>query len=367
MTENQRKPVIRFAEFTDAWEQRKFGELLQTLPFKTFIKAPEQDGKYEIIQQGNEPIIGYANGIPCNDYKDTVIFGDHTLSLYKPDSSFFVATDGVRIVKGKQNIEGYFLMAMLENYKPYSEGYKRYYSILADYDCYFTKNESEQQRIGAYFKELDNLITLHQREYDKTLNIKKAMLEKMFPKNGEDRPEIRFAGFTDAWEQRELGDLAKRTYGGGTPNTMKPEYWNGDIPWIQSSNLTETSFSASICKHVSHAGIVNSATQIIPKNSIAIVTHVGVGKLSIMPMEYCASQDFISLSDLCGDSYFLAVSFQKKLQSDLAIVQGSAIKGITKNDLLSKIIFTPNINEQKKIGKLFSDLDNLITLHQREP
>lgn len=169
-----------------------------------------------------------------------------------------------------------------------------------------------------------------------------------------------------AWEQRELGDLAKRTYGGGTPNTMKPEYWNGDIPWIQSSNLTETSFSASICKHVSHAGIVNSATQIIPKNSIAIVTHVGVGKLSIMPMEYCASQDFISLSDLCGDSCFLAVSFQKKLQSDLAIVQGSAIKGITKNDLLSKIIFTPNINEQKKIGKLFSDLDNLITLHQRE-
>lgn len=134
------------------------------MPFKTFIKAPEQDGKYEIIQQGNEPIIGYANGIPCNDYKDTVIFGDHTLSLYKPDSSFFVATDGVRIVKGKQNIEGYFLMAMLENYKPYSEGYKRYYSILADYDCYFTKNESEQQRIGAYFKELDNLITLHQRE-----------------------------------------------------------------------------------------------------------------------------------------------------------------------------------------------------------
>ena len=147
-----------------AWEQRKLGGLLQTLPFKTFIKAPEQDGKYEIIQQGNEPIIGYANGIPCNDYKDTVIFGDHTLSLYKPDSSFFVATDGVRIVKGKRDIEGYFLMAMLENYKPHSEGYKRYYSILADCDCYFTKDESEQQQIGAYFKELDNLITLHQRE-----------------------------------------------------------------------------------------------------------------------------------------------------------------------------------------------------------
>ena len=80
-------PEIRFPGFTEAWEQRKLGELLQTMPFKPFLKEPEQDGKYEIIQQGNEPIIGFANGIPCNDYEDTVIFGDHTLSLYKRNIS----------------------------------------------------------------------------------------------------------------------------------------------------------------------------------------------------------------------------------------------------------------------------------------
>jgi type I restriction enzyme S subunit len=156
------------------------GELLQTLPFKPFLKEPEQGGKYEIVQQGNDPIIGFANGIPCNDYKDTVIFGDHTLSLYKTKRPFFVATDGVRIIKGKTHIDGFYLMSLLERYKPQSEGYKRYYGILADSDCCFTPNGHEQQEIGAFFRQLDNLITLHQRKLEKLQNLKKACLEKMF-------------------------------------------------------------------------------------------------------------------------------------------------------------------------------------------
>ena len=175
-----KKPKLRFKGFTDAWEQRKFGELLQTLPFKPFLKAPEQDGEYEIIQQGNEPVIGFAKGTPCDDFKDTVIFGDHTLSLYKPKHPFFVATDGVRIVKGKKNIDGFYLLSLLERYKPLSEGYKRYYGILADTECFITYNALEQQQIGTFFSRLDNLITLHQRELEKLQNIKKSCLEKMF-------------------------------------------------------------------------------------------------------------------------------------------------------------------------------------------
>jgi type I restriction enzyme S subunit len=174
------QPKIRFRGFTGAWEQCKLGKLLQTLPFKAFIKTPEQDGKYEIVQQGNKPIIGYANGRPCSDYKDTVIFGDHTLSLYKPNKPFFVATDGVRIVKGKHNIGGLYLLALLEKYKPQSEGCKRYYSILSDCDCSFTADDTEQMLIGSYFRTLDNLITLHQRKVDSLQKLKKAMLQKMF-------------------------------------------------------------------------------------------------------------------------------------------------------------------------------------------
>ena len=173
-------PEIRFAGFTEAWEQRKFDDILQTLPFKAYLKSPEQNGKHEIIQQGNDPIIGYANGEPCKDYENTVIFGDHTLSLYKPKKPFFVATDGVRIVKGVDNMDGNYLLPLLERNKPQSEGYKRYYSILANIDVFFTGNHREQSKIGKYFLELDNLITLHQRELEKLQNLKKACLEKMF-------------------------------------------------------------------------------------------------------------------------------------------------------------------------------------------
>ena len=173
----QKVPEKRFPGFTGDWEQRKLGDLLQTLPFKQFLKEPEPDGKYEIIQQGNEPVIGFANGTPCGDYKDVVIFGDHTLSLYKPQHPFFVATDGVRIVKGQQDTNGYYLLSLLERYKPQSEGYKRYYSILADTNCITTYNTSEQEKIGVFFKLLDHLITLHQRKLDEMKKQKKALMQ----------------------------------------------------------------------------------------------------------------------------------------------------------------------------------------------
>lgn len=173
----QAVPEIRFKGFTDAWEQRKLGDILQTLPFKAYLKSPEQDGRYEIIQQGSDPIIGYANGEPCRDYKNTVIFGDHTLSLYKPKKPFFVATDGVRIVKGSERMDGNYLFPLLERNKPQSEGYKRYYSILADIDVFFTENHKEQSKIGEYFSELDNLITLHQRKLEEEKQKKKALMQ----------------------------------------------------------------------------------------------------------------------------------------------------------------------------------------------
>ena len=173
----QTVPEWRFKGFTAPWERRKLGDILQTLPFKAYLKSPEQDGKYEIIQQGNAPIIGYANGEPCKDYENTVIFGDHTLSLYKPKTPFFVATDGVRIVKGFDNMDGNYLLHLLERNKPQSEGYKRYYSILADIDVFFTENHEQQKKIGDYFHSLDNLITLHQRKRDEEKQKKKALMQ----------------------------------------------------------------------------------------------------------------------------------------------------------------------------------------------
>lgn len=157
------------------------------------------------------------------------------------------------------------------------------------------------------------------------------------------------------------------TIGGGTPSTSNPAYWDGEIPWIQPSNVLEdTLFDVDIPKAITQKGLEESAAQIVPENSIAVVTHVGVGKLIYLPFQYSTSQDFISLCGLKGDARYTCYALWKRLQEDLHIVQGSAIKGITKEDLLEKNLPMPSVEEQAQIGVLFSQLDNLITLHQRK-
>ena len=180
-------------------------------------------------------------------------------------------------------------------------------------------------------------------------------------------PALRFRGFTDPWEQRRLGEIVGKTYGGGTPSTDNEQYWNGAIPWIQSSNVPEDDyFSLSVQKGISEDAVASTAAQIVPAGSIAVVTHVGVGKLSYLEFPFTTSQDFVSLSDLKAHPVFTCYSLALRLRSDINMVQGSAIKGITKEDLLSKGLGMPSLAEQSRIGALFSKLDSLITLHQRE-
>lgn len=181
------------------------------------------------------------------------------------------------------------------------------------------------------------------------------------------KPKIRFQGYTEDWEQRKLGEVAGKVIGGGTPKTNIEEYWNGDIPWIQSSNVQENEmFNFDIPKSITREGLDKSAAKMVPENSIAVVTHVGVGKLVFVPFPYTTSQDFTSLAELETDANFTCYSLFQRLQNDLHVVQGSAIKGITKDDLLTKEIMVPVIEEQKKIGECFRNLDHLITLHQRK-
>ena len=182
-----------------------------------------------------------------------------------------------------------------------------------------------------------------------------------------DKPRIRFKGYTEAWERRKLGEIAGNVIGGGTPKTSVAEYWDGSIPWIQSSNIQENEmFEFEIPKSITQLGLDKSAAKLIPKNSIAVVTRVGVGKLVFVPFSYATSQDFTSLAELKTDAKFTCYSLYQRIQNDLHIVQGSAIKGITKEDLLTKEIMVPEIEEQKRIGEYFRRLDRLITLHQRK-
>ncbi|EIX6391946.1 restriction endonuclease subunit S [Lactococcus sp. EKM203L] len=172
-------PELRFAGFADDWEERKFKDILKTHSFRSYLADGSDDGKYEVIQQGNNPIVGYSDGEPFTDYKDITLFGDHTVSLYNPQSPFFIATDGVKILSA-DNFEGDYLYTTLERYKPAPQGYKRHFTILKNKDLCFTRNVEEQKQIGSFFKQLDNTITLHQRKLDLLKEQKKGFLQKMF-------------------------------------------------------------------------------------------------------------------------------------------------------------------------------------------
>jgi type I restriction enzyme R subunit len=169
------------------------------------------------------------------------------------------------------------------------------------------------------------------------------------------------------WEQRKLSEITIETYGGGTPKTANEEFWKGDIPWIQSSDLVEEClFDVKPRKSISQEAVSKSATKLVPQNSIAIVTRVGVGKLAFMPFSYATSQDFLSISELKTAPEFTVYALYRMMQLVSNEVQGTSIKGITKDELLAKKMLIPSRNEQKKIGTYLHIIDHLITLHQRK-
>ena len=368
MADKSKKPAIRFAEFTDAWEQRKLGDVVDV-----------RSGKdYKHLQEGTIPVYGTGGYmLSVNEalsYSEDAIGIGRKGTIDKPyilKAPFWtVDTLFYAVPRGKYDLNFVFDIFQNINWKKKDEstGVPSLSKTAINEIDTLAPEEPEQKVIGSFFKEIDNLITLHQRKYDKLQNVKKSMLEKMFPKNGSNIPEIRFAGFTDAWEQRKVGELASDTFGGGTPSTSNADFWNGSIPWIQSSDLTEHQvFGVTPRKYISKAAVMSSATKIVPENSIAIITRVGVGKLAVMPFSYTTSQDFLSLSKLNVDANFAVYMLYKKLQSELNSVQGTSIKGITKDELLAKVVFVPDSKEQEAIGALFRSLDDLITLHQREP
>ncbi len=392
MAEKAKTPAVRFKGFTDAWEQRKLGDVGTTytgLSGKTKEDFGHGNGQfvtYMNVFSNSVAASAMTEPVEIDDRQNKVLAGDvlFTTSSETPEE---VGMSSVWL----ENSENTYLNSFCFGYRPSipfdpyylaymlrSSSMRKKITFLAQGISRYniSKNKmmdieipvptmSEQQQVGGYFRNLDNLITLHQRKCEKLKNVKKAMLEKMFPKDGSNVPEIRFAEFTEAWEQRKVGDLASDIYGGGTPKTTNNGFWDGPIPWIQSSDLTEHQvFGVVPRKYISKVAVMSSATKIVPENSLAIITRVGVGKLAIMPFSYTTSQDFLSLSKLKTDVVFSAYLLYKKLQSELNSVQGTSIKGITKDELLAKVVAVPEYKEQAKIGSFFRTLDHRITLHQ---
>ena len=381
-------PALRFKGFDAEWEERQLGDIAEkvtrTDPSSTapvmmitadngFIKQSDRYAfnnsgqsltKYIVLKRkelaynhGASKLRPYGSCFALPYKEARVPFVYHCFSIDN-DSPDFISIQ----------LNGTAVEAELR--KIVSSGARMDGLLNISYEAYSKvpislPNPDEQGVVANYFNHLDNLITLQRRKLVKLQNVKKAMLQKMFPTRGSTTPQIRFAGFTEPWQEQKLGDLAAQTYGGGTPATANEKYWGGDIPWIQSSDLTENKLSGVVPrKYVTNAGLRASATRLVPKNSIAIITRVGVGKLAIMPFAYTTSQDFLSLSNLKANAQFSAYVIYNRLQSELHAVQGTSIKGITKEELLAKELLLPDEKEQIKIGIYFKQLDTRISLQQ---
>ena len=229
--------------------------------------------------------------------------------------------------------------------------------------------KDEMITIGKYFSNLDRLITLHQRKYDKLTNMKKSMLEKMFPNNGANVPEIRFKGFTDAWEQRKLKELA--TFAKGT-GYSKSDLTEQGTPIILYGRLY-TKYETKI-NDVDTFAIAKKSSVYSTGNEV-IVPASGETAEDIARASYVAKSGFLLGGDLNIiypidriEPTFLALSISNgEQQKSLAQkAQGKSVVHIHNSDLESIKISYPKMEEQEKIGRYFLNLDRLITLHQRE-
>ena len=396
MSDKKRKvPKLRFPGFTDAWEQRKLGEISKrvtrknsnlesTLPltisaqyglvdqitfFNKQIASKDMSGYY-LIKKGEFAYNkSYSKDAPWGAVKRLDNYDKGVLS------SLYI------VFKLSSNIDSDFVAKYFETSNWHSEVSKRATEGARDHgllnisasdflsiEILIPNKTMEQKEIAQFLKLVDSTLSLHQRKLDNVKMLKKSLLQKLFPKDGEKTPELRFPGFTDAWEQRKLGDVVEKCYGGGTPQTSVEEYWTGNIPWLQSSNLVDDDVqSVKIEKFISKEAIDKSAAKMIPSHSIAIVTRVGIGKLVLMDESYTTSQDFLSLSNVMLEKQFMLYALYLLLKNEKRKGQGTSIKGITKEALLGKSIRFPKTSiEQHQIGNFVKLFDSLISLHQRK-
>lgn len=170
--------------------------------------------------------------------------------------------------------------------------------------------------------------------------------------------------FPNEWEIKYLEEICS-TLGGGTPSTKKKTYWNGEVPWISSSDILENDIiNVKISRYITTEAIENSSTKIIPRNSILLVSRVGVGKLAIAPVDLCTSQDFTNLINIEGNVFFVASMLQKILPYKIKNLQGTSIQGISTLEIKKCVVGFPPLNEQQKISDILSTQDKVIELKE---
>ena len=397
MEEKEKKPKIRFKGFTEAWEQRKVTDVgkvfigLVTTMTKNYtdvgtLLIRNSDIKDNHFEFDSNPIHLDEGFAKTNDSRRmhigdvvTVHTGDVGTSAViteKEDGSIGFATIVTR--PNKEIIDSNYLSTYLntEQHKNWainqSTGDGRTNYNLKEFTQLIVPLPSlkEQQCISKYVKQIDNLITLHQRKYDKLVNVKKSLLEKMFPKNDSNVPEIRFKGFTEAWEQRKLGAcvLIQR---GGSPRPIEnylTKKENG-VNWIKIGDVSSDSrYITKTEEKIKPEGVKHSRE--VKVGDLILSNSMSFGRPYIMAINGCIHDGWLLIrndKDMFDLEYLLQLfSSNYMYQQYQSLASGGVVNNLNSELVQSTTALIPAKLEQQKIGMLFKQVDNLITLHQRK-
>ena len=402
MKENKTKPDIRFKGFTDDWEQRKLGELLEKYedPVETphdgyerlGIRSHAKGTFHSFVESGEELNSARMHRVAANKFILNITFAwEHAVAITdKNDEGKLVSHRFPQFSFDKclkSNFFKYLILdekfrKHLELSSPGGAGRNRVLRIsdMLEYKIYLPSID-EQTEIGQYFSHLDNLITLHQRECNQLKELKKTMLKKMFPRDGSNIPEVRFAGFTDDWEQRKLSEvlislqnntLSRVNLMSETGVAKNVHYGDvlikfGDILDVSKEKLPMISDESILKKYkasflqngdvivadTAEDSSVGKCSEIIGLNDEIVLS--GLHTIPYRPVEKFASGYL---------GYYLNSSaYHNQL---IPLMQGIKVMSISKSAMQNTYIIYPKLEEeQAKIGQYFSQLDNLITLHQR--
>ena len=386
MQEKAKEPEIRFAGFTGAWEQRKLREIATFINGRAYSQNELLSaGKYRVLRVGNfyTNDSWYYSNLELADkyyalngdllYTWSATFGPHIWTGNKVIYHYHIWK-----VELSESLEKYFAVQLLErdknkilNDKNGSTMVHVTKSGMENEEVVIPFSVLEQQKIGNFFKKLDSLLTLHQRKYEKLLNIKKSMLEKMFPKEGEVVPEIRFKGFTGAWEQRKLGNLGE-TYT-GLSGKSKEDFGHGTAKFITYMNVYSNPVSDPEGTDLIE---VDNRQNTVRKGDVLFTTssetpeEVGMSSVVFESIEntYLNSFCFGYRPKIEFNNFYLAFllrsgGFRKNI---IFLAQGISRYNISKNAVMNIPIPIPAKEEQEAIGDFFKHLDALLTLHQRK-
>ena len=378
-------PSIRFRGFGDAWEQRKLGDVVKEIT----RNDPESEAPIMMITANNgfiEQSERYAFNNAGESLKKYILLKkgelayNHGASKLRPYGSCFALTtaENARIpfvyhCFSAENQNAEFMSielngAEIENQlrKIVSSGARMDGLLNISFDEYTSVSvllpgTEEQDRIADFFRHLDNLITFHQRKFEKLTNVKKSMLEKMFPRNGSCYPEIRFKGFTDPWEQRKLGEFALFNPKDELPQTFEYVDLESVVGTEMLSHRTEVKSSApSRAQRLAHTGdLFYQTVRPYQKNNYLFEKP---DNNYVFSTGYAQMRPYV-------DGYFLLslVQSERFVKVVLDNCTGTSYPAINANDLAEIEVAAPSDeSEAQKIGTIFRSIDNLITLHQRE-